>query len=307
MKTWLSRFNVRLVLVLMVAVVLIFQSCGQKDVRRDENGSIMGEAWSSDGVKIDYRVNGIGKDTTLIFIHEWLCNQTYWQNQINYFSGSYRVVTLDLAGHGRSGDNRQQYTMDLFADDVIAVIKKIKARKVYLVGHSFGASVAVKVALKMPGKVIAILAVDAFQNLTQDYPENNIGNMIRPYQQDFQTSVKKHASLLFGDQPDSLLVRRVINDWSSADPDMAIAVMTENLRFKPSQWTKELTVPVYALNAVKFPANAQGNQKMLKAYKMYPLPGVGHFPQLEDPGYFNAVVKTILKSDPKILEHADKQ
>ncbi|HNS46460.1 MAG TPA: alpha/beta hydrolase [Bacteroidales bacterium] len=295
MKIRFPGCKVSYVFLSSIFLFLLTSSCEQGDVRRDENDSIMGEALSSDKVKIDYRVNGDKKDTTLIFIHQWLCNQTYWQNQISYFSGNYRVVTLDLAGHGRSGNDRNDYSMDLFADDVIAVMKDIKARKVYLIGHSFGASVAVKVALKVPDRVLGILAVDAFQNLTQDYPENEIENKFKPYRSDFQTTVKKHASLLFGDHPDTLLVQRVINDWASADPDMAIAVMTEYLRFKPSEWTKNLTVPVFALNASKFPANALGNQKMLKSYKMYSLPRVGHFPQLENPGYFNEVVKTILR------------
>ncbi|MBP6977208.1 MAG: alpha/beta hydrolase [Bacteroidales bacterium] len=295
MKIDLQRCKVRWNPVIAASIFLVIAACDNQQGTTDDGNTLIGEAASSDQVRIDYRVSGTNHDTTLIFIHEWLCDQTYWQNQVGYFSGRYRVVTLDLAGHGRSGDNRQKYTLDLYADDVIAVMKKIRARKVYLIGHSFGANVAVKVALKVPKKVIAILSVDSFANLTQDYPESEIENKIRPYQQDFRTSVKKHASLLFGNQPDSTLVRRVVNDWASADSSMAITSMVEYLRFKPSVWTKELTAPVYALNAAKFPANARGNQGMLKSYKMYLLPRVGHFPQLEDPGYFNEVVKTILQ------------
>ncbi len=299
MKVQSQRCEIHIILLLIFFIIMGFLSCNQGDARRDENNSLMGEVNSSDQVKIDYRVNGTESDTALVFIHEWLCNQTYWENQIQYFSTSHRVVTLDLAGHGRSGDDRKQYTLDLYADDVMAVIKKIKARKVYLIGHSLGASVAVKVALKMPGKVIAIIAVDAFQNLTQDFPEGNIDNMIGPYRRDFPTAVRKHASLLFGENPDTLLVKKVMNDWSSADSSMAIATMIDNLHFKPSEWTQQLKVPVYGLNAAKFPANAEGNKKMLKHYQMFTLPRVGHFPQLEDPGYFNEVLKTVLREASK--------
>jgi pimeloyl-ACP methyl ester carboxylesterase len=295
MKSMLQR-STRLTIIVPVTFFFLatLMACNQKEVRRDENNSLIKETLSSEGVKIEYRVNGQKNDTVLVFIHEWLCNQTYWKNQVQYFSGKHRVVTLDLAGHGLSGDNRTAYTFDLYADDVIAVIDKIKARKVILVGHSMGASVAVKVALRMPDKVVAIIAVDAFQNLTQDYPEGNIDKMMEPYRKDIRTAVRKHASILFGESPDSLLVRKVLNDWSSADPVMAKATMIENLHFKPSVWTKALTVPVYAVNAERFPANVIGNKEMLKNYQIITLPRVGHFPQLEDPQGFNRAVSTYL-------------
>jgi pimeloyl-ACP methyl ester carboxylesterase len=294
MKAGQQRYEFRIIPPVAFFFMLLLISCNQKEGRRDENNSLMGETLSSDGVRIEYRVNGPKSDTVMIFIHEWLCNQSYWNNQVRYFGANHRVVTLDLAGHGLSGNNRAQYTLDLFADDVIAVIKKVKARRVILVGHSLGASVAVKVTQKMPGKVIAILAVDAFQNLTQDYPADNIDKMLEPYRKDFRTSVKKHASVLFGDDPDSLLVQKVMNDWSSSDPTMAITTMIENLHFKPSEWTKTLLVPVYAINAEQFPANAAGNKKMLKNYQIITLQGVGHFPQLEDPVSFNRALSTYL-------------
>ncbi len=295
MRSLLQRTIILIAAPVTIFVLTMLMACNQKEVRRDENNSMIMETLSSDGVNIEYRVNGPKSDTVLVFIHEWLCNQTYWKNQVQTFSGGHQVVTLDLAGHGLSGNDRARYTLDLFADDVISVIKKTKARKVILVGHSIGASVAVKVALKMPGKVIAIIAVDTFQDLTQDYPEGNIDKLLEPYRKDFKTTVRKHASLLFGDNPDSLLVRRVLNDWSSSNPDMAMATMTEKVLFNPSEWTKVLAVPVYSINAERFPANARGNRKMLKHYQILTLTRVGHFPQLEDPQGFNKALATCLE------------
>ena len=300
MKSLLQRTITLITVPVTIIVLTTLMACNQKEVRRDENNSMIMETLSSDEVKIEYRVNGPKSDTVLVFIHEWLCNQTYWKNQVQAFSGRHRVVTLDLAGHGLSGNDRARYTLDLYADDVISVINKIKARKVILVGHSIGASVAVKVALKMSGKVIAIIAVDTFQDLTHDYPEGNIDKMLEPYRKDFKTTVSKHASILFGDSPDSLLVRKVIKDWSSSDPDMAMATMTENLHFKPSEWTKVLAVPVCSINSERFPANVNGNKRMLKNYQILTLPRVGHFPQLEDPQGFNQALSTCLAIISKV-------
>ena len=63
---------------------------------------------SFDGTEISYFIEGKG-EPVLVFIHGWSCEKTYWEYQINEFSGDYTVVALDLAGHGESGVTRKNY------------------------------------------------------------------------------------------------------------------------------------------------------------------------------------------------------
>ena len=56
---------------------------------------------SSDGVDIHYEVYGKG-EPTLVFIHGWSCDRSYWRAQVEYFAKQYQVITIDLAGHGES-------------------------------------------------------------------------------------------------------------------------------------------------------------------------------------------------------------
>jgi sigma-B regulation protein RsbQ len=55
-----------------------------------------------DNAVIDYQVKGNG-DTTLLFVHGSYIDQTYWKGQVDYFNSEYKVVTIDLPGHGKSG------------------------------------------------------------------------------------------------------------------------------------------------------------------------------------------------------------
>jgi len=57
---------------------------------------------SSDKVPIAYESSGEG-ETTLVFVHGWSCDRTYWKAQQAEFSRDFRVVLVDLAGHGESG------------------------------------------------------------------------------------------------------------------------------------------------------------------------------------------------------------
>src|SRR3954463_16548048 len=68
-----------------------------------------GTAKSADGVPIHYEVQGSG-EPALVFVHGWAIDSRYWDAQVPVFARTHRVVTLDLAGHGRSGRGRKEWT-----------------------------------------------------------------------------------------------------------------------------------------------------------------------------------------------------
>src|SRR6476646_1278736 len=97
-------------------------------------------AASVDGIPIHSAATGTGP--ALVLVHGWPCDSTSWAAQVPAFDKKYRVITLDLPGHGQSGSPKDgKFTMDLFARAVEAVRVESKAQQVVLVGHSLGAPV----------------------------------------------------------------------------------------------------------------------------------------------------------------------
>jgi hypothetical protein len=94
-------------------------------------------AISSDGVRIAYEVHGEGSPA-LVFVHGWSCDRSYWAGQFEPFSRQFKVVAVDLAGHGDSGLERRAWTIQSFGDDVASVVKKLRLGRVILIGHSMG-------------------------------------------------------------------------------------------------------------------------------------------------------------------------
>jgi pimeloyl-ACP methyl ester carboxylesterase len=84
-------------------------------------------ATSTDQVTIKYETAGRG-ETALMFVHCWTCNRGYWDKQVEHFAGRHQVVRLDLAGHGESGRERKDYTIEAFGGDVAAVVEKLGLR-----------------------------------------------------------------------------------------------------------------------------------------------------------------------------------
>ena len=139
---------------------------------------------SKDGAAISYEVYGAG-ELTLVFVHGWSCDARYWRAQVPYFSKKYRLITLDLAGHGHSDMTRLQYTMKAFGEDVQAVTEATESRKVILVGHSMGGSVIAEAARLMPNRVIGLIGIDTLENIEYPMTREELDQMIVPLKKDF--------------------------------------------------------------------------------------------------------------------------
>ena len=103
-----------------------------------------------DGIQIHSSSHGVGPKT-VILVHGWTCDETTWDAQVPALSKQYRVVTLDLPGHGKSAPPKDgMFSMELFAKAVEAVRSEAKVDKIVLVGHSMGTPVVVQYARMFP-------------------------------------------------------------------------------------------------------------------------------------------------------------
>src|SRR5438552_8119945 len=107
-------------------------------------------AASVDGARVQWTSEGTGGQT-VIFVHGWTCDATSWNAQAPVMSQKYRVITLDLPGHGKSGSPTSgKLSMELFARAVEAVRNEANVDRVVLVGHSMGTPVIRQYALMYP-------------------------------------------------------------------------------------------------------------------------------------------------------------
>lgn len=110
------------------------------------------------GVKVHYNDVGKGK-TALVFVHGWTCNADFWRESVKAFP-NYRVVALDLPGHGQSDKPQTDYTMEYFAKSVEAVMRDAGIKKAVLVGHSMGTPVIRQFYRLYPEKTLGLVIVD---------------------------------------------------------------------------------------------------------------------------------------------------
>jgi pimeloyl-ACP methyl ester carboxylesterase len=253
---------------------------------------------SKDGSPISYEIFGTG-EPTLVFVHGWSGDARYWRAQVPTLSKKYRVVVLDLAGHGHSGVTRTQYTMNAFGEDVRAATEATGSKKVILIGHSMGGSVIAEAARLMPGRIIGLIGVDTLENIEYPMTQEELKKMLAPLGKDFRTGSRKFVEEMIYPQTDPALREWILSDVSAAPPAVALSaikeMMTQYITGEAAKIFEQIRIPVVTVNGDLWPINYEANRRHMFSYDAIVLKKADHFLMMNRPDEFNqALEKAIL-------------
>ena len=108
----------------------------------------MNDSVSFKGKDIYYENRGQGR--AVVLLHGFLGARQIWNEFSEELAKSYKVVTVDLPGHGQSDVLEEVHTMDLMAESVKAVLDKLEINECVIIGHSMGGYVALAFARLFP-------------------------------------------------------------------------------------------------------------------------------------------------------------
>lgn len=108
-----------------------------------------------DGLRINYKTFGDGDP--LIILHGWGICMDHFAGLQNELSGKFRVFTIDLPGFGGSDLPKEPWEVGDYSEFVNLFAEKLKLRKFYLFGHSFGGRIGIKYAVKYPEKLKGLI------------------------------------------------------------------------------------------------------------------------------------------------------
>jgi len=240
-----------------------------------------------DGIKIHSTTAGKGPKT-VILVHGWTCDETTWNSQVPALSAEYRVITLDLPGHGQSGSPKDgKLPMELFARAVEAVRKDSKADRVVVVGHSMGTPVVIQYARLFPQHTAALVFVDGVVNLPAGTkgpdPKNMLGS-------DGLKARETMIRSMFSASTTPDMQKHILSMMLAAPESTAAGAMQG--MFDPAAWKEDVfTEPVLGLYADHSRA---GDREYMKTH--FPnmdyeeIAGTGHFLMIEKPEEFNRLL-----------------
>jgi pimeloyl-ACP methyl ester carboxylesterase len=206
------------------------------------------------------------------------------------------VVTLDLAGHGESGSRRRDWTMAAFGEDVRAVVEHLGLRPVILIGHSMGGDVVLEAARLMPDRVVGLIPVDTLLNVEQRKSPAEIESTAQTLRADFPAAVSAFMrQRLFAPSTDPALVDRIVAGATGSPPEAAVVALANAWAYDAAAAFRALRVPIVAVNADLYPTDVAANRRHARHFDALILPGVGHYPMLEAPERFNALLAEAIR------------
>ena len=109
-------------------------------------------------ININYEIIGDGQP--LLFIHGLGSSLRDWEEQIPVFSKKFKVITLDLRGHGQTDKPKGPYSISMFAEDIAELIKSLKIDPVHVVGISLGGAIGFHLAIDHPDITKSLVVVN---------------------------------------------------------------------------------------------------------------------------------------------------
>lgn len=97
-----------------------------------------------------------GKGRVVVLLHGYLGSSRIWESKIDQLSKSYRIIAIDLPGHGATDNFGYAHSMELMAKCVKSVLDNLRLKKYVIVGHSMGGYVALAFADLFPDNLKGI-------------------------------------------------------------------------------------------------------------------------------------------------------
>ncbi|MGF1491577.1 MAG: alpha/beta fold hydrolase [Microcoleaceae cyanobacterium] len=246
----------------------------------------------------------------LVFIHGWLLSRHYWQPLIRQLAPSYQCLSYDLRGFGESQFSLETrptrfscYTPESYAEDLVALLKKLEISSVWLIGHSLGGTIALFAADKLPQKVQGVICLNSGGGiyLKEDIDRfRAVGEKLVRFRPPW-LSYLPLLDLLFARTQVSQAVKRQwgrqrLVDFVAAHPEAALGALldstTEAEVHRLPQLVAHLTQPVYFITGTKDRVMEPRYVRHLASFhhlfrhgqdNVLELPDCGHLAMIEHP------------------------
>ncbi len=249
---------------------------------------------SFDGVSINFDNEGEG-EPVIILVHGWSNTKSIWKTQVSHFSKKYRVIAVDLPGFGKSGNNRSEWTIASYGEDISSIIQQLNLKKVVLVGFSLGAPIVIEAANKVPDHVIGVVLVDELLEVEMQIPPP-MAHYIDSVMMDLVNNPTKEKMVGGG------FVKKNVD--SSFTRMMIFLEGASHIGWRESlegyiKWQNEhcthsikaVKAPIIAINSDLQPTNVEAFRKYVPTFKAKIVEEVGHLIMWDNNDEFNRLLE----------------
>jgi pimeloyl-ACP methyl ester carboxylesterase len=248
----------------------------------------------------------------LVLVHGAFVDCRMWEPQIEPFAQSFQVVRYDLRGHGQTGETQEtKYSIDVFADDLNALLDALGLEQVVLCGLSLGGMIAQSFAVRYTDRLRALILADTAVSVSLTLSDKFQRYILAPKWLMLATirwlSVPRFVDFSF-----KLAQSTRSSDWFGRDPETAKYVRQAMLKTATSEYLKiydaiydfdlldlaAINVPTLILNgeheSKSVFRHTEEILKLIPNAEAYVIPNAGHTSNMENPEAFNDRVGVFL-------------
>ena len=250
---------------------------------------------------IGYTSIGKGKETVII-CHGWFGDSQVFSKTFSHLNTKrFRYVFIDYRGYGKSKHLEGEYSINEIAQDAIDLADTLKLGQFHLVGHSMGGMVVQLIALKVPERIISIVAVTPVPASGVDFDENGLTLFKGAVESDDNRKII--INFTTGDRLSENWVNQIVSDSRKNSTQKAFEKYFDawcNTDF--SEKARGLETPIKVLIGEFDPAL---NEEVMRNtfLKYYPnveleiLNNSGHYPMQEIPIWFVSTMEAFLSKN----------
>lgn len=256
------------------------------------------------GITVGFDEVGEGRNT-LLLVHGHPFNRSMWREQVTAVrEAGWRVVTPDLRGYGESTVIPGKTTLDVFAQDLAALLDHLECKEVVIGGLSMGGQIVMEFVRRYPERVRGVVLAATFPQAETEEGKRARAVManrllregMQSYAQDVLPKMLAPRSL----EMLPIVANRVMAMMGSTNPAGAAAALRGRAERRSYEETlANVSVPALVVvgseDAFTTRHDAEAMRALLKNSELLWIEGVGHMPNLEHPDAFNAALVHFLE------------
>jgi 3-oxoadipate enol-lactonase len=246
------------------------------------------------GVGIAWESTGTGDP--VLFLHGLGGSLLDWDAQVEAFSAKYRVIRLDVRGHGSSDKPGGSYEVEEFTSDAIAVLRAAGVSRAHVVGISMGGMIALQLAVDAPEMVKSLVLV----NTGPEVKAENFAERLALWQRRILTrflSMEKFAAILaqrlFPEPGQAAMQAEFRRRWALNDPRAYRESYLALLRWSVADRVPMIREPALVIHAELDYTTLERKERWAKKLpnaRIVAIPGGRHAVSMDKAEEFNRVV-----------------
>jgi pimeloyl-ACP methyl ester carboxylesterase len=204
---------------------------------------------------ISYTVSGEG--TSIVLLHGFLENKKMWKDYVSVFCENYRIITIDLLGHGESECLGYVHEMEENAKAVNAVLEHLKIEKAIILGHSMGGYIGLAFAELYPEKVQKLVLLNSTSKEDSAEKKLNRTRAIKAVKQNYVSFVSMAIANLFSEDNRERLANEIekVKTEALKTPLQGIVASLEGMKIRKDRESllKQNLFPVLLILGKKDP------------------------------------------------------